>query len=169
MAQRGAIGYTGDMISQKARYSFKALIALAREPGATLQIRDIAAQENIPRAFLEQILLDLKRHRMVGSRRGKEGGYFLARAAEEISLGQILRLSDGPIAPLSCLSKHSYRRCADCDSEALCALRIAFTESFEAQVDLLDRTSLATAVMRADAASSREDPAPSTSYEPEDA
>lgn len=140
------------MISQKARYSFKALIALARAPGATLQIRDISERENIPRSFLEQILLDLKRHRILDSRRGKDGGYFLARPAEDITLGQILRLSDGPIAPLSCLSKHSYRRCVDCDSEAVCALRIAFQESFEAQVDLLDRTSLAHVVARAELA-----------------
>ncbi|MDB5569639.1 MAG: Rrf2 family transcriptional regulator [Hyphomicrobiales bacterium] len=138
------------MISQKARYSFKALIALARRPQDTMQIRDIAEQENIPRSFLEQILLDLKRHRLVGSRRGKEGGYYLAQPASEITLGQILRLSDGPIAPLSCLSRQSYRRCEDCDDETSCALRIAFTESFLAQVEALERTTLAQALARAE-------------------
>ncbi len=139
------------MISQKARYSFKALIALARRPDETVQIRDIAEQENIPRSFLEQILLDLKRHRLVGSRRGKEGGYFLAQPPAEITLGQILRLSDGPIAPLSCLSRQSYRRCEDCSDESACALRIAFMESFEAQVAVLEATSLAQALAHADA------------------
>lgn len=136
------------MISQKARYSFKALIALARRPDETVPIRDIAEAENIPRSFLEQILLDLKRHRIVGSRRGKVGGYYLAQPAGEITLGQILRLSDGPIAPLSCLSRQSYRRCEDCPSESACALRIAFKEAFDAQADVLERTTLEQAAAR---------------------
>jgi Rrf2 family protein len=140
------------MISQKARYSFKALIALALRPEETVSIRDIAEGENIPRSFLEQILLDLKRHRLVDSRRGKVGGYFLAQPANQITLGQILRLSDGPIAPLSCLSRQSYRRCEDCPDESCCALRIAFKEAFDAQVDVLDRTTLAQAAARGAAA-----------------
>ncbi|MDH7796539.1 MULTISPECIES: Rrf2 family transcriptional regulator [unclassified Beijerinckia] len=138
------------MISQKARYSFKALTALARAaPGETVQTRQIAEQENIPRAFLEQILLELKRNRLVTSRRGKEGGYFLSRSPEEISIGQVLRATDGPIAPLSCLSRHSYRRCEDCPDEAACALRAGFAEAFSAQLEVLEKISLASAMRHA--------------------
>jgi len=135
------------MISQKARYSFKALAALARAaPGETVQTRQIAEQENIPRAFLEQILLELKRNRLVASRRGKEGGYFLCLPPEDISIGRILRVTDGPIAPLSCLSRHSYRRCEDCPDETACALRAGFAEAFAAQLEVLEKISLADAL-----------------------
>src|SRR5579883_1781735 len=103
------------MISQRARYAFKALTALSRVPvGTSLQIKDIAAREGIPRSFLEHILLELKRDGMVGSRRGKEGGYFLLKQPAEIMLGDVLRLIDGSLAPLPCLSGDAQRRCDDC-------------------------------------------------------
>ena len=131
------------MITQKARYAFKALIALARAGDQGLAARDIAAQEQIPQAFLEQILLDIKRAGLIGSRRGREGGYFLARPATEITVGTVLRLIDGPVAPLPCLSRNSYRRCADCADEATCAVRRVFSEAYDATVAVLDRTTLA--------------------------
>jgi len=142
------------MISQKARYAIKALIALASAPpGAPVQTREIAERGGrIPRAFLEQILLDLKRHRVVESRRGKVGGYSLTRAPGDLSLGEILRIVDGPIAPLSCLSKNYYRRCDDCEEEETCALRLALIEAFEAQVAALERTTLADVLARVAAA-----------------
>jgi Rrf2 family protein len=139
------------MISQKARYAFKALFALSRaNPGTTLQTREIAEVEGIPRAFLEQILLDLKRNRLVESRRGKEGGYRLAKSPEDIHFGEVLRLIDGPIAPLSCLSRHSYRRCEDCKDEAACALRAAFAEAFDVSLRILEATTLAQALQKAE-------------------
>jgi Rrf2 family protein len=133
------------MISQKARYSIKALIVVAAAaPGEPLRTREIAQRGgNIPRSFLEQILLELKRHRFVESRRGKEGGFILARPASQITLGDILRVMDGPIAPLSCLSKNYYRRCEDCLTEETCSLRLALLEAFEAQVAALEQTTLA--------------------------
>lgn len=142
------------MISQKARYSIKALLALAAAaPGKPLQTREIAVSSgNIPRAFLEQILLEMKRHRFVESRRGKEGGFILARSPAAITLGDVLRVMDGPIAPLSCLSKNFYRRCEDCQTEETCSLRIGLMEAFEAQVDALDRTTLADVLSRTAAA-----------------
>ena len=92
------------MISQKAKYAFHALIALARA-NDTLLAREIADQENIPRKFLKQILLDLKRHGILQSRRGRTGGYALLEPANRITFGKVLRIVDGPVAPLPCLSR----------------------------------------------------------------
>jgi Rrf2 family protein len=103
------------MISQRARYAFKAVVALARaKPGVGLQIRELCEQEKLPRKFLEQILLMLKAAGYISSRRGRDGGYELLKPADLIYIGPMLRAVDGPIAPLSCLSRTAYRRCADC-------------------------------------------------------
>ena len=99
------------MISQKAKYALRALIALARARDGSMGIGQIAAQQKIPRKFLELILLDLKRDGIVASRRGKLGGYELREPAESITFGRVLRLIDGPIALLPCISKIAYRRC----------------------------------------------------------
>src|SRR4029450_8677334 len=104
--------------SRKAKYAFHALMALAR--AESMVIPNIAVQENIPRKFLEHILWDLKRHGLVQSRRDKLGGYALLMPANRITFGQVLRIIDGPIAPLSCLSATAYRRCADCQTEENC-------------------------------------------------
>ena len=101
------------MISQKAKYALRALVALVNA-GDSLMIGEIAARKNIPRKFLEQILLELKHHGIVQSRRGKLGGYSLLMPPDRITYGQVLRIIDGPIAPLPCLSRIAYRRCSDC-------------------------------------------------------
>ena len=132
------------MISQKSKYALRALLALARvAPGETMRIAAIAARETIPKKFLEQILLELKRAGMVSSRRGRTGGYELLRAPEEIMYGEVLRLIDGPLAPLPCLSKIAYRKCADCQSEADCEIRHVFERVTLATRAVLDQTSLA--------------------------
>ena len=132
------------MITQKAKYALRALTLLARaEPGEPIQIPDIADKQKIPKKFLEQIMLDLKRGGMVDSRRGKQGGYFLHRPASEITYGEVLRLIDGPLAPLPCLSKTAYRRCGDCASETACKLRKVFARVADATRDILDTTTLA--------------------------
>jgi len=135
------------MISQKAKYALRALVALAKQPpGAPTFIGDIAESENIPKKFLEQILLDLKRHGLVLSKRGKAGGYGLLRPADTISFGEVLRIIDGPIAPLPCLSKMAYRRCEDCSDEATCEVRKVFSHVAEAARDVLDRTTISDAL-----------------------
>ena len=134
------------MISQRARYAFKALIALARAGSAGMQIRDIAEREQIPRKFLEQILLSLKAGGLIASRRGREGGYALLKDANKISLGSVLRMIDGPIAPLPCLSRTAYRKCDDCPSEELCAVRAGFAEAYDASLRVLEATTIAQAV-----------------------
>jgi Rrf2 family protein len=138
------------MISQRARYAFKALIVLARAGSAGMQIRDIAEQEQIPRKFLEQILLSMKAGGLITSRRGREGGYALLKDAEAISLGSVLRMIDGPIAPLPCLSKTAYRKCDDCPSEELCGVRAGFAEAYEASLRVLEATTIAQAVKAAE-------------------
>src|SRR4051794_21176016 len=134
------------MISLRAKYGFHAILALAR--AESMVIPDIAAQERIPRKFLEHILLDLKRHGIVQSRRGKFGGYALRLPADRITFGQVLRILDGPIAPLACLSVSSYRRCADCQTEEGCEIRRVFARVAQSARDVLDRTTIADALRR---------------------
>jgi Rrf2 family protein len=135
------------MISQKAKYALRALVALNRAPrGETRMISEISREQAIPKKFLEQILLELKRAGIVMSRRGRMGGYELLRAPEKITFGEVLRLIDGPIAPLPCLSKIAYRRCEDCKDEATCEIRHVFARVTLATREVLDSTTLADAV-----------------------
>lgn len=132
------------MISQRARYAFKAVVALAKaKPGVGLQIRELAEQEKLPRKFLEQILLLLKSAGYISSRRGRDGGYELLQPADLIFIGPLLRAIDGPIAPLPCLSRTAYRRCPDCRSEKNCELRKAFAEAYSQYLARLETTTLA--------------------------
>jgi Rrf2 family protein len=131
-----------NLISQKSKYALKAVMALARSDAGQLAISQIAEDENIPKKFLEQILLDLKYHGIVASRRGKAGGYALCKSPEEITFGEILRIVDGPVAPLACLSRIAYRRCADCTDEADCEVRRVFASVAEATRAILDGTSI---------------------------
>ncbi|WP_338647464.1 Rrf2 family transcriptional regulator [Flavobacterium sp. KS-LB2] len=112
------------MLSQKAKYALKALLYLAQQEDThvsrTLEIADAAS---IPKKFLEQILLDLKRGHFVGSKQGKLGGYYLLKSKNEITLADIHRLFDGAIALLPCASLNFYERCSDCKDEATCTLR----------------------------------------------
>ena len=135
------------MISQKAKYALRALVALSKAPpDVPLMISEISRDKAIPKKFLEQILLELKRHGIVMSRRGRLGGYVLLKSAEEVTFGEVLRLIDGPIAPLPCLSKIAYRRCADCSDEGTCEIRHVFQRVALATRDVLDHTTLADAV-----------------------
>ncbi|HZY67794.1 MAG TPA: Rrf2 family transcriptional regulator [Devosia sp.] len=135
------------MISQKAKYALRALVALSKAPpDSSLMIGEISTAQAIPKKFLEQILLELKRAGIVASRRGRTGGYVLLRPAGEITFGEVLRLIDGPIAPLPCLSKIAYRRCADCRDEGSCEIRHVFAHVVAAQREVLDHTTFADAV-----------------------
>jgi Rrf2 family protein len=135
------------LISQRAKYALRALVALAKAPPELpLLISEISRDQKIPKKFLEQILLELKRAGIVMSRRGRLGGYVLLRTPDRVTFGEVLRLIDGPIAPLPCLSKIAYRRCADCADEATCEIRRVFARVIIATRDVLDRTTLADAV-----------------------
>jgi Rrf2 family protein len=133
------------MLTQRAKYGLKALCILARtEPAAPpMAIHDVAERGRIPQKFLEAILLDLRRHGFVASRRGKAGGYALARPAEEIAVGDVIRALDGPLAPIPCASLTAYRPCTDCADPPSCALRLLMRRVRDATAGILDGTSLA--------------------------
>ena len=135
------------MISNKAKYAFRALLAIAAEPaGIALTSAEIAKRHAIPHKFLEQILLDLKKAGILDSRRGKSGGYVMLRPADTLSFGEILRLFEGPLAPLPCLSRNAYRRCEDCVSEANCEIRREFARAYDASRLVLDTRTLGDAL-----------------------
>ena len=106
----------------------------------------MADRQNVPKKFLELILVELKRHGFAHSQRGRSGGYCLARPADSITFGQVIRAMDGPIAPLPCASITGYRRCADCTDERTCAIRKVMRRVRDAMADILDRTTLADAL-----------------------
>jgi len=132
------------MLSNKAKYGLKAMLVLAERRGAAQPtgILEIAQDQNIPKKFLDAILLELRRSGLVHSRKGRGGGYALAKPPEEISVGRIVRVLDGPLAPIACASKTAYRPCADCDVPN-CQTRRMMQRVRDAMSDILDRTSLA--------------------------
>ncbi len=131
------------MLSQKAKYALKAMLALSgNDKGSLLQAAEIAEQQNIPRKFLELILLELRKHGFVHSHRGKNGGYTLAKPADAITFGQIIRVMDGPLAALPCASLTGYRRCGDCQDEKSCAIRKAMREVRDSAAQILDNLTL---------------------------
>ena len=135
------------MITQKAKYAFKALFHLAEQPqGVSVQIEEIARGAGVPRKFLEHILLDLKKKGIVTSRRGRAGGYVLLKRPGDMTIGTVLRAVDGPIAPLSCISRTAYRRCTDCKDEKTCVVRRLFADTYSATLLLMDGTTLAAAL-----------------------
>jgi Rrf2 family protein len=129
------------MLSQKARYALRALFVLAQRPaGQSVMIAEIAREANVPRKFLEQILLDLKKRGLVHSHRGKFGGYTLGRKPEEIAFAEVIRVIDGPLALTPCSSQTAYRRCDDCFDETTCAIRKAMLAVRAATADILERS-----------------------------
>jgi Rrf2 family protein len=112
-----------------------------------LQIKEIAQREQISTKFLEQILLTLKNAGVLHSKMGVGGGYYLARPAKEITLGQIFRVLDGPVAPIKCVSQMAYEPCG-CPDEETCGLRLAMGDVRNAIADILDNTSLADVIKR---------------------
>ena len=140
------------MLSQRGRYALKAMIHLARNAGAPRQVSAIAAEETIPRKFLEAIMSDLRKAELVESARGKLGGYRLARPADLITFAQIIRVTDGALALIPCASQNFYKRCDDCPDEAACALRRIVAQVRNEVSEVLDRTTLADALSGSEAA-----------------
>jgi Rrf2 family protein len=132
------------MLSQKARYALRALFLLARRPlGQPVMIAEIAAEARIPRKFLEQILLELKKRGILHSVRGKFGGYTLGRAPDKISFAEVIRAIDGPLALSPCVSVTAYRRCDDCVDEATCTLRKVLLAVRDSTAHILETRTLA--------------------------
>jgi Rrf2 family protein len=132
------------MLSQRAKYAIRALLMLADCPDGELIFNgEIAARENVPAKFLSAILLDLRNHGLVESRRGKFGGYRLAKSATQISCGEVIRLVDGSLAPLPCASETKFRRCEDCRDPETCSVRWLMLKVRDATASVLDNCTLA--------------------------
>lgn len=146
-------------LSKRGEYGLRAMIDLAihvQEPaepgnGKLVQIKDIAERQHIPAKFLEQILLTLKNAGVLHSRMGVGGGYYLARPAGEITLGHIVRVLDGPLAPIRCVSHMAYEPCG-CPDEKTCGLRLVMHDVRNAIANILDHTTLADVTERVELA-----------------
>ena len=144
------------MISKKTIYAFKALIHLAGTPGGQpVLIADLARDENIPKKFLEFILLSLRKGGLLQSRVGKGGGYILALPATRITVGSIIRILEGDLAPVPCLSTTNYARCEECRDDATCGIRLTLGDVDAALATVLDGLTLADMVERSETARSR--------------
>ena len=135
------------MITQKMKYALKALLTLAdaaRQPTPeALTIEQIARRSGAPKRFLEHILLEIRNAGIIASTRGRAGGYRLIKPAEQVSISELLRMIDGPIAPLACLSRRAYQRCDDCTDESTCRIRKVFAEVFWSYLVLIESLTLA--------------------------
>lgn len=127
------------------------MIYLARvyDQGPVL-IADLAKEEKIPKKFLELILLTLKNNGILQSRKGKGGGYYLGKSPKDISLGTLVRILDGPLAPVPCVSETAYAKCTECLDEKTCGIRLVMKEVRDAIADILDGTSLADVLDRSE-------------------
>lgn len=145
------------MISKKTKYGLKAMIYLAKvyDQGPVL-IADLAREERIPKKFLELILLTLKNHGILQSRKGKGGGYYLGKSPKEISLGKLVRILDGPLAPVPCVSETAYAKCDECIDERTCGIRLVMKDVRDAIAEILDGTSLADVLERSEKAEQQE-------------
>ena len=132
------------MLSKKTKYGLRALLALAAEGGQKpVQVSELAEKQRLPRKFLEAILLELTRHGLLLSKKGRGGGYLLSRKPGDITVGQVLRALQGPLALTPCVSVTAYRRCEECIDEETCGIRLAMKEVRDATSHILDNTSLA--------------------------
>ncbi len=136
------------MLSQKARYALHALLVLADhgEEEEPIMIAEIAERARVPRKFLEQILLDLKRRGIVRSLRGRAGGYLLGRQPRNITFAEVIRTIDGPLALSPCVSTTAYHKCEDCDDEESCAIRKVLLAARDATAAILEERTLAGAM-----------------------
>ena len=132
------------MLSRRSKYGLKALLILAEETGrGPVLVSELSAREAIPKKFLEAILLDLNRHGLVQSKKGKGGGYLLRRPPSEITVGDAVRALEGPLALVPCVSQTAYQRCVECVDEATCGVRLAMGEVRDATARILDGMTLA--------------------------
>jgi len=137
------------MISKKTKYAINALVHLAkRKDEGPILISEIATTENIPQKFLEAILLDLKKAAILASKKGKGGGYYLLKDPDHVNMADIMRLFDGPIALLPCVTYMYYERCEECKDEKTCGIRDVFFEVRNKTVELLKEATLTEIINR---------------------
>ena len=137
------------MLSSRAKYALRAMVWLASHRGdEAVSVSELSEEAGVPRAFLEQILSDLKRRNLLISTRGKHGGFRLARPIDDISFADVIRHTDGPIALAPCASKTAYRPCEECEDVETCPLRKILIAARDASAQVLENTSLGTASRR---------------------
>jgi Rrf2 family protein len=132
------------MLTKKAKYGLRALVYLDKtSKGVPVLIAQIAKDEGIPQKFLENILLELRNNDILESRRGKGGGYLLRRPLEKVFVGEVLRILDGPLAPVSCVSENFYSPCEDCPDESSCKIRALMKDVRNSISSILDSVTVA--------------------------
>ncbi|HMV10532.1 MAG TPA: Rrf2 family transcriptional regulator [Cyclobacteriaceae bacterium] len=137
------------MLSKKCKYAIHALVYLAERHGqGPVQIGEIADRQKIPKKFLEAILLELRNGRILNSKKGKGGGYYLQRSPEEINLTEVIRLTNGPIALLPCVSLNFYESCEECVNEKNCTIRTTFLTIRDETLKILSESNLAALVKK---------------------
>lgn len=154
--------YLRAVLSKKTKYAINALVYLARkeaqETGSRIQISEISREQNIPRKFLETILLDLKNNGILGSKMGRGGGYYLRKSADEVNLAEIHRIFDGAIGMLPCVTYQYYEKCEECKDEDICGIRQAILKVRNQTVDILKENTLQKIIERENKALEARDP-----------
>ena len=141
------------MLTMKTRYALKALAHLATSPPAEpVLVAEIAEHAGVPRKFLELILAELRKEGFVRSKKGRGGGYCLAAAPEKIALASVMRVIDGPLAPVPCVSEKAYSPCEECVSQEVCGTRLVMKDVRDAVARILDATTIAAVLARLEAA-----------------
>lgn len=136
--------YLRGMLSRKTKYGIKALAFIANRPERKpVQTAEIAKSENISQKFLESILLNLRKSGFLGSKKGKGGGYYLIKDPKEIQMTQVIRVLEGPIAMLPCVSLNYYEKCEDCPDEAVCSVHALMIQVRDSTLKVLGENSLA--------------------------
>ena len=140
-------------ISKRTQYGLRAMLALGRRYRAgPVMIASLAEEESIPVKFLEAILLDMKGRGLLISKLGRKGGYQLSRPPSALTVGSIIRILEGPLAPIPCASETAYRACDDCKDVETCATRIIMRRVRDSISEVLDKTTLAELIRQSDAA-----------------
>jgi Rrf2 family protein len=146
------------MLSKKTKYALKAVLYLARKyDTGPILISDLAQEERIPKKFLELILLTMKNNGILQSRKGKGGGYYLGKPPEEISIGKVIRILEGPIALVPCVSESAYAPCPECFDGRTCGIKLIMKDIRDATAKILDDTSLADMLEREEKVKHRDD------------
>ena len=132
------------MLTKKSKYGLKAMLMLADQSGqGPVLVADLADRQRLPKKFLEAILLELKRHGLLHSKKGRGGGYLLSREPEAVTVGQVIRVLEGPLALVPCVSQTAYMRCDECPDEKTCGVRLAMKDVRDATAEILDHMTLA--------------------------
>ena len=132
------------MLSKKTKYGIKALVHLAKkDQRCPVQISTISSAENISQKFLETILLILKKNGILGSKKGKAGGYYLLKEPKHVSMADVMRILEGPIAMVPCVSLNFYESCSDCPDETICAVHNLMEEVRDSSLKIFNNKTLA--------------------------